>query len=186
MDKKAFRKSVMDEIAALPEEYIEIANAGIYENFISMPEFINARNIFAYISEKREPDTVMIIQKALDMGKTVALPISYNGGHMEPHVITSISELVPGKFGIPAPGEDSLIMAEEEIDLIIVPAVTFNRQGFRLGRGGGYYDRFLERSDAVSVGLGRERLVREVPLEKHDMAVTCLVTENGIYKKGGD
>lgn len=182
MDKKSFRKSVQDEIAALSEAYIQMSNAGIYENFIAMPEFVNARNVFAYISDGREPETVRIIQKALDMGKRVALPISYNGGRMEPHVIASLAELVPGKFGIPAPGEDSPVMAEEEIDLIIVPAVTFNRQGFRLGRGGGYYDRFLERSDAVSVGLGRESLICEVPLEPHDMAVDCLVTESGVYK----
>ena len=165
MDKKTFRKSVLDEIAALPEEYINSSNLGIFENFINMPEFICAQNIFAYISDGREPDTVRIIQKALDMGKTVALPISYSGGQMAPHVITSLQELVPGRFGIPAPPEESPVLSEEDINLIIVPAVTFNRKGFRLGRGGGYYDRFLERSSAFSVGLGRELLIREVPLE---------------------
>lgn len=182
MDKKAFRKSIFEKIAALSEEYIAYSNEGIYENFINMPEFKSAQNIFAYISEKREPDTVRIIEKALEAGKTVALPVSYDGGRMEPRVIKSLSELEIGKFGIPAPKEDALLLSEEDIDLIIVPAVTFNRAGFRLGRGGGYYDRFLERSSAFSVGLGREKLICEVPLESHDMSVDCLVTEKKSYK----
>ena len=182
MDKKAFRKGVLEKIAALPEEYIVSSNAGIYENFINLPEFSKAQNIFAYISEKREPDTIKILQKALDLGKTVALPASYDGGIMVPKVIKSFDELEIGKFGIPAPKEDAPNLNENEIDLIIVPAVTFNRQGYRLGRGGGYYDRFLEKSDAFSVGLGREKLICDVPLESHDMAVKCLVTEEKAYK----
>ncbi|MBQ8830393.1 MAG: 5-formyltetrahydrofolate cyclo-ligase [Oscillospiraceae bacterium] len=182
MDKKAFRKEVFEKIAALPEEYIVSSNSGIYENFIALSEFASAKNIFAYISEKREPDTVRIIEKALELGKTVALPVSFDGGIMVPKVIKSLDELEVGKFGIPAPKEDAPVLKEEDIDLIIVPAVTFDRNGYRLGRGGGYYDRFLERSAACSVGLGREKLLCEVPLEKHDMPVKYLVTESKVYK----
>lgn len=182
MDKKAFRKAVIEKISSLSEEYIDFSNDGICKNFINMPEFLNAENIFAYISEKREPDTVKIIEKALSMGKTVALPVSYDGGVMVPKIITDLNGLETGKFGIPAPKEDAPLMSEESIDLIIVPAVTFDKNGYRLGRGGGYYDRFLEHSSAFSVGLGREKLLCEVPLEKHDMPVKCLVTETRVYK----
>ena len=62
--------------------------------------------------------------------------------------------------------------------------MTFNSRGYRLGRGGGYYDRFLARSGAFSVGLGRDRLLREVPLEDHDQGVACLVTESGVKRFG--
>lgn len=177
MDKKAFRKGVQAEIAALPETYLNESNAGLRENFLAMPEFRRADVIFAYISEGREPDTVGILQKALAMGKTVALPVSLDGGIMEPRIIKSLEELVPGRFGILAPPEGAPLVPEERIDLVLVPAVTFNDKGYRLGRGGGYYDRFLGRSGACSVGLGRERLIREIPLEPHDMSVNCLVTE---------
>ena len=182
MDKKAFRKEVLGKIEALSEEYIASSNEGIYENFISLPEFESAKNIFAYISEKREPDTVRIIEKALELKKTVALPVSYDGGVMVPKVIKSLDELEIGKFGIPAPKESAPVLNDEDIDLIIVPAVTFDKNGYRLGRGGGYYDRFLEKSDAFSVGLGREELICDVPLESHDMSVKCLVTEKKAYK----
>ena len=182
MDKKAFRKEVLEKIAALPEEYIASSNRGIYENFISMPEFINAKSIFAYISEKREPDTIKIIEKALEMGKTVALPVSYEGGVMVPKVVKSLEGLEVGLYGILAPSENAPTLSENEVDLIIVPAVTFNKSGYRLGRGGGYYDRFLSKATALSVGLGREKLICDVPLEKHDMPVKYLVTEERVYK----
>ena len=183
MDKKEYRKGVLADIAALPGEYIESSNAGIRESFLSMPEYDRASVIFAYISEGREPDTVGIIEQALADGKTVALPVSLAGGIMEPRAIRSLDELVPGRFHIPAPPETAPLVDEESIELIIVPAVTFNSGGFRLGRGGGYYDRFLARSGAVSVGLGRDRLIRDdVPLEPHDQGVACLVTESGVKR----
>lgn len=182
IDKKAFRNSVMEKINSLPEEYLKISNDGIYNNFISLKEYASAETIFAYISEKREPDTVRIIQKALDDGKRVTLPVSLAGGIMEPRLISSLDELVPGRYGIPAPKETAPLVSDDEIDLIIVPAVTFNKRGYRLGRGGGYYDRFLSKSAAFSVGLGRQVLIMPVPLEEHDMGVKCLVTEKAVYK----
>ena len=182
MDKKTFRKGILEKIAALPQEYITASNAGIYENFINLPEFAKAQTIFAYISEKREPDTIQIIEKALELGKIVALPVSYDGGIMVPKIVKDLDSLEIGKFGIPAPKEDTPSLDEKDIDLIIVPAVTFNKNGYRLGRGGGYYDRFLEKTHAFSVGLGREQLICDVPLESHDMPVICLVTESGVYR----
>lgn len=182
MDKKSFRRDVLLEIDSLPPEYIALSDDGLRKNFLSLPEFEKADTIFAYISMGREPDTVHIIKAALAMGKTVALPVSFSGGIMEPRIIHSLSELVPGKFGILSPPDNAPVLKEEDIDLVIVPAVTFDRSGFRLGRGGGYYDRFLARSSAFTVGLGREALIRPVPLEPHDMSVNCLVTEAGVFR----
>ena len=183
MDKKSFRKEVLAEIDSLPADYIAASDKGIMENFLSLPEFIRAKTVFAYISTGREPDTVGIIKAALSLGKTVCLPVSFDGGIMQPRKIESLEELVPGKFGIPAPPDNAPCVKEEDIDLIIVPAVTFDRRGFRLGRGGGYYDRFLSKSSACSVGLGRERLIKPVPLEPHDMCADCVVTEENIYRE---
>lgn len=181
-DKKLFRAAVMEKTAALTEEYIQKSNLGIFENFISLDEYKNASVIFAYISEKREPDTVKIITHALSSGKRVALPISRPGGIMEPRLIESLDELVTGMYGIPAPPESSPSVLDADIDLIIVPAVTFASDGYRMGRGGGYYDRFLSSSKAFSVGLGREELIMPVPVQSHDMRVNCLVTEASVRK----
>ncbi len=181
-NKKAFRDSVLDKISALSDEYIRESNDGIFRNFLSLSEYKNAATIFAYISEKREPDTVKIIHAALSSGKRVALPVSLPGGIMEPRLIADLDELVPGRFGIPAPPDSAPLVLRDEIDMIIVPAVTFDANGYRLGRGGGYYDRFLAGSAAFSVGLGRQRLIMPVPLESHDMNVNCLITESAVYK----
>lgn len=182
MDKKSFRKVILTEAFSLPESYIKSSDNGIYENFIQLPEFSVANTIFAYLSEKHEPDTINIINKAIEKGKTVALPVCYNEGRMEARIIQSLLDLIPGKFGIPVPEESAPLLRPEDIDIIIVPAITFNRQGYRLGRGGGYYDRFLGKSPAFSIGLGRERLLRDIPLQPHDLPVSCLITEAGIYK----
>jgi 5-formyltetrahydrofolate cyclo-ligase len=68
-------------------------------------------------------------------------------------------------------------------DLILVPALTFDRNGYRLGQGGGYYDRFLSAHDLFSVGLARDvLLLDDVPRESHDQCVSCLVTESCILR----
>ena len=178
-EKKIFRDGVLAETDALPEEYIQESNKKIAENFLSLPEYKSAKTIFAYLGVGREPATAEIINTMLRDGKTVALPISYKGGVMVPHVIKSLDEMIPGKFGIPAPPEDTPSLTPEEVDLIIVPGVTFDDKGYRMGRGGGYYDRYLEKTIAFSVGIARARLVRPVPTESHDMGVNCLVTDSG-------
>ena len=182
MTKKEFRGILMSRISALDAEYIRSSDRGLFENFVSLEEYERAKTIFAYISCGREPDTVEILNRALADGKTVALPESLPGGIMKARRINSLSELVPGRFGIPAPPEGAEEIAPEDVDLIIVPAVTFDECGRRMGRGGGYYDRYLAASPAFSVGLAREELLTSVPTEEHDMAVACLVTEKTVRR----
>ena len=83
-------------------------------------------------------------------------------------------------FGILEPGEDCPLVPREEIDLVLVPAVCYDRRGYRLGFGGGYYDRWLERFEGPTVGLCREAVLQEtVPIEAHDRRVDTLITEKG-------
>ena len=175
--KAALRKKIIDYTGALPEEYIEESNEGICKNLLALPEYQKANTIFAYYSIGREPGTHSFIERALADGKTIALPISLECGMMEAHVIKSLSELVSGEFNIPAPTADTPVLQPNEIDLILVPGVTFDEEGYRLGRGGGYYDRYLSETTAFAVGLAREKLLYDVPRESHDMGVRCLITE---------
>ena len=99
---------------------------------------------------------------------------------MHAGVAGRLEELSPEVLGIPAPKESAVRLDPDELDLIIVPAITFDRSGYRLGYGGGYYDRYLAQTKAFTVGLARERLVKEeLPREAHDIAVKCLITESG-------
>jgi 5-formyltetrahydrofolate cyclo-ligase len=179
--KKTLREATLSEIDALPAEYIQSSDAGIYGNFAALPEFASAGVILFYFSVNREPDTRRAIERALGMGKTVALPLPYRGGVMSAREILSAGVPEAGLYGIPAPPESAREIDKGDIDLIVVPAVSFDREGYRLGYGGGYYDRYLPGARAYTVGLARAKLVSpRVPREAHDIPVRCVVTEEGV------
>jgi 5-formyltetrahydrofolate cyclo-ligase len=180
--KIELRRRVLEETAALSDGYIAQSNAKLLPGVTSLEEFIAAKIIMLYCSVKREPETWHIVQAALSAGKTVAFPYCYRGGIMEARSISHLSELRPAVLGIPAPPDDAPVIAPDELDLIVVPALTYDKAGYRLGYGGGYYDRYLHGIRAVTVGLVRERLIKEnLPVEPHDIAVCHVVTEDGVY-----
>jgi len=95
-------------------------------------------------------------------------------------VIEDIKDLVPGAYGIPEPRDNANVLRAQDLDLIVVPGVAFDRAGNRLGRGAGYYDRFLSLlpSTTPCVGLGYDfQVVSSLPnLEPHDRRVTVVLT----------
>jgi len=182
MDKVAFkaelRKIIADEIANLPHDYIVESNSGLLHHVTSLDKFINARNIMLFYSVGRETDTLELAKVALASGKQVAFPFCFRGGIMQAREIKTLDDLKPAILGIPAPSETAPIITREDLELIIVPALTYDKAGFRLGYGGGYYDRYLADIHACTIGLARERLIREeLPREPHDIEVNYLVTE---------
>ena len=119
---------------------------------------------------------------ALLQGRCVGVPLCRGGGIMEAHEIPSWETLVPGAFQIPEPGCGTPVLPPEAFDLAIVPAVAFDREGYRLGRGGGYYDRYLEQTNCVKAGLCFESfLLPSVPHEAHDVRMDRIFTEEGEY-----
>ena len=184
-DKAELRGIVRREIAALSQEYIDSSNLGIFQNVTAFPEFKNAETLMIYYSVDREPYTIKIAQFALEQGKRVVFPFCYRGGIMDARLVSNIDELKPAMLGIPAPSAEAEIVAPGEIDLVIVPALTYDRHGFRLGYGGGYYDRYLPQTRAFKVGVARESLLRDdLPHEAHDISVDCLVTEKQVSRLG--
>lgn len=183
-DKKAaLRREIRQKMAAFSPEFVTDSDKKIFENFALLPELAHAKNIFAYLSVGREADTVAILKLLLKQGKTVALPRTYDGGIMEARIITSLEELVPGKFNIPTAPDSAEILPIEAVDTMLVPAVTFDYAGYRLGQGGGYYDRYLEKANCLSIGLGREELLQDaVPREWHDVCVDILVTDEKVRR----
>ena len=181
--KIALRKQISDEIQALPDDYITASNEGLFLQIASLEEFTAARNIFLYYSVKREPATQKIAKAALSMGKTVAFPYCLKGGIMHARVVRSLDELSPAMLGIPAASESAPVIAPGELEIVIVPALTYDMNGYRLGYGGGYYDRYLHGIPALTLGLARERLIRdELPIEPHDIPVKRIVTERGVLR----
>ncbi|MCL1835754.1 MAG: 5-formyltetrahydrofolate cyclo-ligase [Oscillospiraceae bacterium] len=178
--KKDLRSSIRSEIEALPAQYISDSNEGIFRSVTAHGIFKDARAIMIYHSVGREPATLEIAKHALSGGKTVTFPRCLAGGIMHACAVRSLDELRPAVLGIPAPSEEAEVIAPSKLDLIIVPALTYDTDGYRLGYGGGYYDRYLPRTAAFTIGLARERLIKErLPREPHDIAVRCVMTEKG-------
>lgn len=126
----------------------------------------------------REPETARLIRALAGRGKRVGLPRMLPGRGMEVRLYRPDRPMVQAAFGIWEPGEDCPLLAREEIDLALVPALCYDRRGYRLGFGGGYYDRWLAGFAGVRVGLCRAAVLQDrVPTEPHDSRVDLLLTE---------
>ena len=159
----------------------------ILQRLISLEEYKSADTLLCYVSFGDEVDTHRLIKLALKDGKTVAVPYCKDRGIIEFYIINSLDELKLGAYGIKEP--DIIFNKRLEVpenSIIIVPGLAFNRFGFRIGYGGGYYDRFLENYKHISVGLCyNDMLFDEIPTEKYDMPVGIVVTDKQIIYTGG-
>ncbi|PKM72135.1 MAG: 5-formyltetrahydrofolate cyclo-ligase [Firmicutes bacterium HGW-Firmicutes-16] len=185
MDKKKFRAEIKARIAALDNSYITKSDHAIFENLISLPEFILASRVFTYLSIEREPDTRAFIDYCVKLGKTVALPCDCekNGSMSFALLEQPIGELSVGVYGIPIPPEAAERLDPKAGDIIIVPALCFDEKGYRLGHGGGYYDRYLSTHPLISIGLCREELVvASVPTDDYDRRADIIITDKRIAR----
>ena len=181
--KAQLRKAVKKEISLLPDDYLAASDEGIYHQVTSLKEFVDAGNIMIYYSVEREPTTYKIAHAAIEMGKTVAFPLCYREGIMEARVVSSFDDFKPSIIGIPSPPETAPKIAPQELDLILVPALAYDFYGYRLGLGGGYFDRYLQGLEVFTAGLARECLIRDsLPCEPHDIPVNCIVTEERVLR----
>ncbi len=145
-----------------------------------------ARSIFVYLPLAWEIDTRAMVSLAFEEGKKVAVPISGLAGEMKAVRIDAQTRLHPGRYGILEPETSDEIVSPQDTSLIIVPALAFARDGVRLGRGGGYYDRWLADTQGISVGLCyTQYLFPYLPSEGHDRRVDAICTQEGIlWTKG--
>lgn len=144
-----------------------------------------AKTVMAYIACRGELSLAPVIDDALGSGKTLLLPRCDAPGVITARRIERLSQLAPGAYGLMEPRADSKIVPPEGIDLILVPGTAFDRRGGRLGQGGGYYDRFLEKTDALRVGVCHGfALVDSVPSDAHDARMDCILTPQAMIRCG--
>lgn len=173
--------------AACPPELKAKLDKKLTQSFLSLAEYAECETLFIFISSKIECDTSVIISRALADGKKVAVPKCRNKwGNMDFYFITSTEQLKPGFFSISEPDPTLCEMvAEYSKGLCVVPGLCFDYTGYRVGFGKGYYDRFLESFDGVTVGLCYSRFVeRELPRGIFDKPTDILVTEKFINRNG--
>ncbi len=184
--KRSIRKEKIRWRSALPPEEARAKSAQIAANLKTLPEYTSARTILFYVSAKgNEVDTHSLIREALARGVRTLVPVTdFENNHLVVSELKDMAELVPVRFGLLEPRPEAGRPTDPaETDVIIVPGVAFDRQCRRIGFGGGYYDRLLVNARIPSIALAYEgQLVPQVPTDKHDISVSILVTESGIYR----
>lgn len=177
-EKAALRRQVREQAAQIPEGVRNAQDNALFKTFLGLEPVKNGKTVLVYWGVEPEPQTTGLISALLAYGKQVALPVCRADGTMEARLYRG-GRLVRNRYGIPEPGEDCPTVAREALDVILVPALCYDRNGFRLGRGKGYYDRFLAGYTGVTVGMCYRELVQEaVPREEHDLPVKILLAVN--------
>src|SRR5919198_2798458 len=149
----------------------------VQEFLINSKEFNSARAVGAYYAFGSEVKTDLIIEQAKPLGKKVALP-SVEGESLAFYELSSGRYLVKGRFGIMEPLPYGPV---DRIDLLVVPGIAFDKKGYRLGYGKGYYDKFLVKRKVFSIGLGYSfQLIESLPTVEHDKKLDAIATEDGI------
>jgi 5-formyltetrahydrofolate cyclo-ligase len=182
MDKKQLRLDLQGKLLAIEETQRAKKSISACDKLIETPQFKNASVVMMFLSLPHEVDTAEAILHAWQQGKTVAVPkVSWQQRRMIPveiHTLeteftTETAGLRNPLMGVPLPYEN--------IDLVVIPGLAFDRKGNRLGRGGSYYDGFLahQQLKAVKCGLAfDEQIVDSIPVEDHDVPVDSLVTDS--------
>lgn len=184
-EKQRLRRTVRALEEQLSPRYRAESSRAIAAHLLAMPEYQAAGTVFCFVGMEREIDTRPILAHALASGKTLCVPLCTAPGVMELRRIASLDELSPGAWGVPEPPAAAPAVGVDDVDLAVLPCATCDRLGRRLGRGGGYYDRFLAHYRGGTVLLCRERLIREeIPVEPHDYPVPWVLTERGLYEDG--
>jgi 5-formyltetrahydrofolate cyclo-ligase len=158
----------------------EIAKRSRYaqELLLESKEFRSAKIVGAYHAFGSEVRTDMIIEQARALGKKVALP-SVEGENLAFYELSSGKYLVKGRFGIMEPLPYGPV---NKIDLLVVPGIAFDKKGYRLGYGKGYYDKFLAQKKIFAIGLGYSfQLLERLPKGKYDKRLDAVATEDGVH-----
>ena len=184
MDKTELRRKLQNGLLAMPSEQRSLKSRKACQNLISTPEFQSASTVMMYLSLPHEVDTSEAILHAWQLGKIVGVPkISWQQRHMiavqinslETEFSTSASGLRNPVTGVPVPFGD--------IDLVVTPALGFDRKGNRLGRGGSYYDRFFANKELKAHRCGfafAEQVVDSIPVTESDQPVDSLVSDKEV------
>ncbi|MFB5611210.1 MAG: 5-formyltetrahydrofolate cyclo-ligase [Nitrosopumilaceae archaeon] len=179
-EKSSLRKVLLEKRDATSEDLMKIASRQIHRNLKKISEFRLAKSIGMYYPIGSEVPTQDIIQEALSNGKEILLPKVVEK-ELEFRKIKDFSDLEKGSFEILEPKDGCPV--SEKLDVIIVPTVGISRDGFRLGYGYGFYDRFLSKRKAVTISLTyAKQVVKSVPSSDDDARIDWIVTEDEFFK----
>ena len=168
--KAELRKQVLQEMKAIPREQKQAMDQALTDQFLKHPFCQEAKVIATYLSFPHEFQTQELIEQALRDGKKVLIPKTYPKGRMD-FVVYNPQQLVKTSFGLLEPQGDLEVVDASQIDLIHVPGLAFTREGYRIGYGGGYYDRYLEHFTGHTLSTVYPCQIRDFIPEDHDIPV---------------
>lgn len=177
--KKELRKEIIKKRDELDCTEKKIKDKKIIEKLKGTKEYKEAKEIFIYIGFGSEINTKILIEDALEDGKEVCVPKVINK-EMVFIKINSLENLVTSNYGILEPVGDKNNFNVDNLGLIIMPGLAFDKQGNRLGYGGGYYDKFLSNNkiNVKKIALAYNfQILDKVPSEEHDIKVDSIITE---------
>jgi 5-formyltetrahydrofolate cyclo-ligase len=182
MPKNAVRQRLLAQRYLLEADQAREMSVAAQQQLLELPQFSRARSIALYAAIKGEVGTELLCEAADRQGKAVLFP-AVSGHSLEFRQWSHSAAMVVGRFGIAEPGADAKVWAPEQIDLVVVPGVAFDRRGHRIGYGKGYYDRtlhLLEGKDRL-FGLCYDfQLIDEIPEIPHDVRMDGVVTEHRV------
>ena len=183
-EKNALRASSLEWRKNLGRSEKQRMDFKIQNKFLTLWKFREVNTVLVYCSKPLEVDTSFIIERALAVGKKAAAPRCVPGTRdMDFYLIKDKSDLAPGAFGVLEPDPEKCeLLRDYTSSVCIVPALMYDTEGYRLGYGKGYYDRFLSGYNGACIGLGYSALIKEnLPHGKYDRKVDIIVTEKDNY-----
>lgn len=182
MDKKGIRKIVKLKKSELSSEDVLVYSHKVCQKFLEQDFYKTATAVYPYLAYNTEILTNEIIERAWQDGKKVAVPKVLDDGIMEFYYIDSFDSISEGYCGIPEPSGGRV--AKDEKVLILMPGLAFDKNHNRIGYGGGFYDRYLERyadTDFTKISFAYDfQIFEELEVEGHDQKIDAVITEYGV------
>ena len=186
-EKKRIRKEIKNQFRTIPISDFDAKSKKVLDKLKKLPEWKNAETVLIFLSLPDEIKTEGIINEALEENKKTAVP-RINGNDIVFHYIKSVnSSLIIHPLGIAEPSPSTPVfnsLSADEKTLILVPGLAFDKNCFRLGRGKGFYDKFLSGIDksVKKIGIGYDfQIVESVPAEDHDFPLDSVITDTSIF-----
>lgn len=181
LKKQKLREEILKRLHSISKEEKEKKVRELKNKLFSLKEFKKAKCVMFYVSKHYEVNTHEMIDESIVMGKKVVVPVTLKEEKiLKPSELRDREkELIKGHYGIHQPREEHIrLVSLEEVDLMVVPGLAFDKSGHRLGHGGGYYDRFLEKAPPTifTVGLAFDfQIMDELPRHDTDIPVDKVI-----------
>ena len=184
MDKLLFREKMKITRGNIPQNLRLDKSRILLSKLIQTKAYMDCVKLLCFVNMGSEPDSSLLLETALSDGKIVACPFAFPKSRVMHFIqIDSLTGMAKSKFGAYEPVfDESKIVTPDDATLVIVPALSFDKDGYRLGYGGGYYDTYFENNPhGYKMGIAfHEMLVEQVPREAHDKPIDMLITDKEV------